>query len=124
MEIRIVARHFDLTDALQERIKKKVKLILGHFSSLTDCMVTLCNNKTKDKSKSNHVEINVQLKNKSICAKSESANMYAAIELAAKKVDRQLLSHKAIVKNHHHQAIKKMDNLQMAAEGDSTEQSS
>jgi putative sigma-54 modulation protein len=121
MEIRIVARHFDLTSALQERITKKIRLILGHFSSLTDCMVTLCNNKTKDKSKSNHVEINVQLKNKSICAKSDNADMYAAIEAAAKKLDRQILSHKAMIKNHHHQPLKKMEAMQqMVAQDDYT----
>jgi len=123
MEIRIVARHFDLTPALQQRITKKIQFILRHFSSLIDCIVTLSTNKTKDKSKQNHVEMNVMLKNKSICAKSENADMYKAIESTAKKIDRQILNHKDVIKNHHHSPIKKMDNLQMAAQDEYVNQS-
>ncbi len=125
MEIRIVARHFELTPALNAKIQEMTARLLRHFSGLIDCMVTLSTNNSRSKAEQHHAEINIKLKNKSICAKSDNSNMYTAIEEATRKIDRQILSHKNIIKNHQHEAIKRLNpNKQMAAEGDNQEQAS
>jgi len=127
MEVRIVARHFELTPALHAKIQEKIARLLKHFSGLIDCMVTLSTTKNKSKAEQHHAEINVHLRNKSICAKSDSINMYTAIEEATRKIDRQIVNHKDIIKNHHHMASKRFSqsqSLQMAAEGENQEQAS
>jgi putative sigma-54 modulation protein len=110
-QVRIVARHFDLTPALYEKIQQKLSSLLKHFSGLIDCMVTLSTKQSRNKTSKHHVEINVHIKNKKICAKSDGANMYAAIESASHKIDKQVLSHKDMIKNHQHTPIKYMDNI-------------
>ncbi|MFM2343514.1 MAG: ribosomal subunit interface protein [Pseudomonadota bacterium] len=125
MEVRIVARHFELTPALHARIQEKIARLLRHFSGLIDCMVTLSTTKSKSRAEQHHAEINIHLRNKNICAKSDNENMYAAIEEATRKIDRQIVSHKDIIKNHHHIAAKKFSqtqSLQMVAEGEMQEQ--
>jgi putative sigma-54 modulation protein len=125
MEVRIVARHFELTPALHAKIQEKIARLLRHFSGLIDCIVTLSTAKNKNKAEQHHAEINVHLKNKNICAKSDSVNMYTAIEEATRKIDRQIVNHKDIIKNHHHMASKRFSqNLQMAAESENQEQAS
>lgn len=125
MEVRIVARHFELTPALHAKIQEKIARLLRHFSGLINCMVTLSTTKSKNKAEQHHAEINVHLRHKNICAKSDSINMYMAIEEATKKIDRQIVNHKDMIKNHHHMAPKRFSqNSQMAAEGENTEQAS
>ncbi len=115
-QVRIVARHFELTPALYEKIQHKLATLLKHFSGLIDCMVTLSTKQSKSKLNKHHVEINVQLKNKKICAKSDGANMYAAIEAASQKIDKQVISHKNIIKNHQHIPLKHIDNTKQKQE--------
>jgi putative sigma-54 modulation protein len=126
MEVRIVARHFELTPALQTKVKNRIARLLNHFTGLLDCVVTLSTIKSKNREEQHHVEIHVHLRNKIICAKSTSKNMYTAIEEAAKKIDRQILNHKNIIRNHHHDPIKyyNYEKAQMVAENPHMEQAS
>jgi putative sigma-54 modulation protein len=104
MEIRIVARHFDLTPALNRSVQEKVERLLKHCSGIIDCTVILY--KTNTKAEQNLVEINVNLRNKTFCVKTQGEYMYSTIDDAIKKIQRQLLNHKAIIKNHHHTSAK------------------
>ncbi len=107
MEVRIVARHFDLTPALIEAIKTKMNFIFGHFAGLIDCMVTLSTGKFNKQQ--HQVEINVHIKNRAFCAKSSGNNMYSAINASAKSINRQILEHKNVITNHHHISPKRMN---------------
>jgi putative sigma-54 modulation protein len=119
MEVRIVARHFDLTPSLELKIQEKVTYLLSHFKGLIDCVVTLYTN-NKDKNHQHHAEIKVHLRNsKIICAKAEGADMYSTIEEITKKMDRQLVNHKNIVKNHKCEAPKYISaNMQSSVASD------
>jgi len=89
MQITVSGHHVDVTQALREYVDNKLSRLQRHFNEITNTNVTLTVEKQRKK-----VEANVHVAGKDLHAAAESADMYAAIDSIADKLDRQLIKHK------------------------------
>lgn len=108
MNLILTGHHLDITPAIREYITTKLKRITRHFDHVIDVNVILSIAKLNQK-----IEANVHVRGKDIFAQAEDGDMYAAIDLLADKLDRQIVKHKEKAGNDHsplgalkHQAIK------------------
>jgi putative sigma-54 modulation protein len=93
MKITTTARHYELTPALKDYAEKKI-LNLDKYSEQIDTA-----HATFSLEKYRHVvEIAVHLNGKEFNGTEESEDMYASIDKAVDKIERQLLKHKGKIK--------------------------
>ncbi|MHC4887471.1 MAG: ribosome hibernation-promoting factor, HPF/YfiA family [Planctomycetota bacterium] len=96
MKINITGRHFDVSDAIREYIDEKVKRLDRTFDGVSELDVLL-----KADDRSLHCEFILHIKNKpSIVIDVADESIYAAIDLATDKAQRQLRRHKERTKEH------------------------
>lgn len=95
MQINIVARHLDLTQAITDYVKKKVDKCQRYFDKLVWTQVILSVEKYRQLA-----EIIMHAGRTTFRAKEESTDLYAAIDLAVDKLDKQLKKYKEISKVH------------------------
>ncbi|OGR89285.1 MAG: ribosomal subunit interface protein [Elusimicrobia bacterium RIFCSPLOWO2_01_FULL_59_12] len=89
MELNMTARHLKLTPALSEYAQRKLEKAKKYFGRLIWAQVIL------DVEKNRHIaEFVVHAARHTFTAKEESADLYAAIDLASDKIDEQLRRHK------------------------------
>lgn len=114
MNIRMVARHYELTEALKQYIEQKLERVIRHCNEVLDISVALSSQKSKEKSKHHHIEVIIRMRGIQIVAEQEHSDMYAAIDIITLKLDRQVTKHKAIKHTHYHD--KHFAQEQMAAQ--------
>ncbi|HVM90794.1 MAG TPA: ribosome-associated translation inhibitor RaiA [Verrucomicrobiae bacterium] len=89
MHVNITARHLRLTPAIAEYVQKKLEKAKRYFDQLIRVQVIL------DVEKERHIaEIVIHAAGRTVTAKEESSDLYAAIDLASDKVDEQLRRYK------------------------------
>jgi putative sigma-54 modulation protein len=108
MQIKITARHLKLTDAINDYARKKVEKAQHYFSNVVNAQVILSVDKYRQVAE---VILHTgRTGSKSIFrAKDVSEDLYAAIDLAMDKIDKQLKKIKEMSKLH------RKDNLKAAA---------
>ena len=89
MNLHLSGHHLEITPAMREYVTNKLGRITRHFDHVIDVNVILSVEKLKQK-----IEASVHLSGKDIHAESFDADMYAAIDILADKLDRQILKHK------------------------------
>ena len=89
MQITISGHHVEVTDPLREYVLSKFDRLQRHFDQITKTDVTLIVEKLVQKA-----EATIHVSGADIFATAESEDMYAAIDLLADKLDRQLIKHK------------------------------
>lgn len=89
MNINITGHHVEVTPPIREYVIGKLDRVIRHFDQVTSVHVVLSVQKLQQKA-----EITVHVKGKDIFADAEDADLYAAIDLLADKLDRQVLKHK------------------------------
>ncbi|GAB3259274.1 HPF/RaiA family ribosome-associated protein [Chitinimonas naiadis] len=89
MNLTISGHHLDVTPAIREYVETKLERVTRHFDHVIDMGVTLSVDKLQQK-----IEVNVHLRGKDIHVEATEPDMYAAIDLVADKLDRQVLKHK------------------------------
>ena len=89
MQINISGHHVELSNALQDYIRNKMKRIERHFDHVMDIHVVLGVERQLQK-----VEATVHVAGNNLHAESEHDDMYAAIDLLIDKLDRQVRKHK------------------------------
>jgi putative sigma-54 modulation protein len=95
MQITISGHHVEVTPALREYVLAKFDRLQRHFDQITNTDVTLIVEKLVQKA-----EATVHVSGADIFANAESEDMYAAIDLLADKLDRQLIKHKEKTRRH------------------------
>jgi putative sigma-54 modulation protein len=95
MNLNLTGHHLEITPAIRAYVIAKLERVNRHFDHVIDVSVVLSVDKLRQK-----VEANVHVRGKDIHAESVDADMYAAIDALADKLDRQVLKHKELVKNH------------------------
>ena len=95
MKIDLSGHHIDITDSLRAYVNEKVGRVEKHFDRVTDVHVVLSVEKQVQKA-----EATIQVKGNKIFAHAENADMYAAIDSLADKLDRQIIKHKEKTTNH------------------------
>ena len=96
MNLTVTGHHLDLTDSLRQYVSSKMDRLERHSDDLQDVHVILSVEKLRQKA-----EATVNVKGNRLFADTTEEDMYAAIDLLADKLDRQLIKHKEKVKDHH-----------------------
>ena len=96
MQINISGHHVDLTDPIKDYVNTKLEKLSRHHDRITSTNVILSVDKLIQKA-----EASVHVSGKEFFANSESEDLYAAIDVLADKLDRQLIKHKEKMRNHH-----------------------
>jgi putative sigma-54 modulation protein len=96
MNLQVSGHHLEITPALHAYITEKLSRVTRHFDHVIDVGVILSVNKLDQK-----VEAKLHVRGKDIYAECIDANMYAAIDALADKLDRQIIKHKEKVVDHH-----------------------
>lgn len=97
MNLNITGHHIEVTPAIREYVTGKLDRVLRHFDQVTSSHVILSVEKLQQKA-----EITLHVKGKDIFADAIDNDLYAAIDLVADKLDRQVVKHKEKVSNHNH----------------------
>ena len=95
MQITVSGHHVEVTPPLREYVMSKFERLQRHFDQITNTDVTLIVEKLIQKA-----EATVHVSGADLFANAESEDMYAAIDLLADKLDRQLIKHKEKSRGH------------------------
>ena len=107
MNLTISGHHLEVTPALREYVTSKLDRISRHFEQVVDIKVLLTVDKIKEKDQRQKAECNIHVKGKDIFAECAHADLYAAVDELADKLDRQVLRYKDKAQDHHHSAAKR-----------------
>ncbi len=104
MNLSIQGHHIEVTPALREYVKSKLDRIRRHFDQVIDVNAVLGVEKLQQKA-----EVTLHVKGKDLFAEAVDTDLYAAIDLVADRLDRQVLKYKNKRQDHQHDAIKHQD---------------
>lgn len=96
MNLQITGHHLDVTAALRDYVTQKFERVTRHFDHVIDVNVVMSVEKLKHKA-----EVTVHVRGRDIFVEADGADMYAAIDALADKLDRQVQKHKQKVQDHH-----------------------
>jgi putative sigma-54 modulation protein len=99
MNLTITGHHLDITPAIRGYVEDKMSRVNRHFDLVIDVSVILSVDKLQNKA-----EANVHVPGKDIYVESIDADMYAAIDALADKLDRQMVKHKEKSGNVHRES--------------------
>ncbi|SAI23350.1 sigma(54) modulation protein [Bordetella ansorpii] len=102
MNLSISGRHLDVTPAIREYVMNKLARVLRHFDHVIDTQVMLSVEPLRHRA-----EITMRLRGKDIHCEAVDENLYAAIDLLADKIDRQVLKYKDKVQSHATDSVKR-----------------
>ena len=89
MQVNISGHHVEVTPPLRDYVEQKLRKLEGHFDKITNVQIILEVEKLKQK-----IEATLHIAGGEVVANAEHQDMYAAIDLLADKLDRQLIKHK------------------------------
>lgn len=96
MQFNITFRHLDPIDSLKNYAREKVERVEKYLDKATEANVTLSLEKHL-----HHAEIRIHSGTYLLRGKERSEDMYASIDLAMDKIERQLKRYKEKLKTHH-----------------------
>lgn len=95
MNLNISGHHLEVTPAIRDYVNSKIERVVRHFDNVIDASVILSVDKLQHK-----VEANLHVRGRDIHVEAIDEDMYAAIDLLADKLDRQVVKHKEKVSSH------------------------
>src|SRR5690554_2149247 len=104
MNLSITGRHLEVTPAINEYVKTKMARVARHFDNVIDTQVMLSIERLK-----HTAEVTMRLPGKDLHCEASDENLYAAIDLLADKIDRQVIKYKDKVQNHTHEPLKRQE---------------
>lgn len=107
MNLTISGHHLEITPSLRHYVTAKLDRISRHFDQVVDIKVLLTVDKIKEKDQRQKAECSIHVKGKDIFAESTHADLYAAVDELADKLDRQVLRYKTKAQDHHHETVKR-----------------
>ena len=107
MNLTISGHHLEVTPALRTYVEGKLDRITRHFDQVVDVKVLLSIENQTEKERRQKAECNIHVKGKDIFAESTHADLYAAVDELADKLDRQVLRYKDKAQDHHHESVKR-----------------
>ena len=89
MNLSVSGHHLEVTPAIRTYVQTKLERVNRHFDHVIDAHVILTVEKLLQKA-----EVTLHVRGKDLHCESEEENLYAAIDLLADKLDRQVLRYK------------------------------
>lgn len=96
MNLKVSGHHIEVTPAIHDYALEKIGRVVRHFDHVIDVSVILSVEKLKQRA-----EVTVRMPGKDVHVESEEADLYAAIDALADKLDRQIQRYKEKLKDHH-----------------------
>ncbi|MYN12977.1 ribosome-associated translation inhibitor RaiA [Pusillimonas sp. TS35] len=104
MNLSINGRHLEVTPAIREYVLNKMARVIRHFDNVIDTQVILSAEPLR-----HTADITMHLPGKDIHCQAVDENLYAAIDLVADKIDRQVIKYKSQLQNYAHDPVKRQD---------------
>jgi len=104
MNLSISGRHIEVTPSIREYVLNKMARVLRHFDNVIDTQVILSVERLR-----HTADITMRLRGKDIHCQAIDENLYAAIDLVADKIDRQVIKYKSQLQNHAHEPVKRQE---------------
>jgi putative sigma-54 modulation protein len=98
MKVTTTSRHYDLTAALKDYAESKVHNLKKYFDQIVNAHITFSLEKYR-----HTVEISVHVNGGDFQAKEVSEDMYASVDGAVEKLERQILKYKGKIKKRKNQ---------------------
>lgn len=89
MQVNVSGHHLEITDALKSYVDTKLERLERHFDRITNVNVILKVEKQRQKA-----EATIRISGGEVFADAQAEDLYAAIDLLADKLDRQLIKRK------------------------------
>jgi ribosome hibernation promoting factor len=89
MNLSVSGHHLEVTAAIRSYVQSKIGRVTRHFDHVIDAHVILTADKLTQKA-----EVTLHVPGKELHCESEQADLYAAIDMLADKLDRQILKYK------------------------------
>ena len=89
MNLNVSGHHVEVTPAIRSYVQSKLERIARHFDHVIDAHVILTVDKLIQRA-----EATLHVRGKDLHCESEQQDLYAAIDLLADKLDRQVLRYK------------------------------
>jgi putative sigma-54 modulation protein len=102
MQLKLTGHHIEITPALRSYVEKKFERVTRHFDHVLDVHCTMTVEKLDQK-----VEATVHVSGGNIHADAVDANMYAAIDSLADKLDRNVIKYKEKMHDHRASEVRK-----------------
>jgi putative sigma-54 modulation protein len=97
MQLSISGHHIEVSEPLREYVTDKLDKLVRHSDQITNVHVVLSVEKLLQKA-----EATVHISGAELFADATTEDLYAAIDMLADKLDRQLLKHKEKTVDRHH----------------------
>jgi putative sigma-54 modulation protein len=97
MNLNLTGQHMVVTTAIRDYVVTKLDRVNRHFDHVIDVNMVLSVDKLRQK-----IEANLHVRGKEIHCESVDADMYAAIDSLADKLDRAVIKHKEMLIAHRH----------------------
>ncbi|MGQ0545379.1 MAG: ribosome hibernation-promoting factor, HPF/YfiA family [Betaproteobacteria bacterium] len=89
MNLNVSGHHLEVTPAIRSYVQAKLQRVTRHFDHVIDAHVILTVDKLRQKA-----EATLHVRGKELHCESAQDDLYAAIDLLADKLDRQVLRYK------------------------------
>jgi putative sigma-54 modulation protein len=89
MNLSVSGHHLEVTQAIRRYVQSKIGRVTRHFEHVIDAHVILTADKLKQKA-----EVTLHVPGKELHCECEESDLYAAIDMLADKLDRQILKYK------------------------------
>ena len=89
MNLNVSGHHLEVTPAIRDYVRAKIERVTRHFDQVIDAHVILTVDKLRQKA-----EVTLHVRGKELHCESDDEDLYAAIDLLADKLDRQVLRYK------------------------------
>jgi len=100
MNFTINGKNIDITDAIKNYVNEKIGRIVKHNNQIINIKITLSVNKNPSVKKNNTAEVVCFVNGSVVKIKEDAESMYAAIDLLADRLDRQVKNVKEkLIKN-------------------------
>ncbi len=90
MNLTINGKNIDITEAIKDYVNEKIGRIVKHNGQIMNIKITLSVNKNPSVKKNNTAEVVCFLNGSVVKIKEDAESMYAAIDLLADRLDRQV----------------------------------
>jgi putative sigma-54 modulation protein len=104
MNLNVSGHHLEVTPAIRSYVSAKLERVKRHFDHVIDAHVILSVDKLRRKA-----EVTLHVRGKDIHCACEEQDLYAAIDLMADKLDRQVIKYKDRRFEKPHQTLKRPD---------------
>ena len=106
MNLNVSGHHVEVTPAIRTYVRSKLERVTRHFDPVIDAHVILTVETLRQKA-----EVTLHVPGKELYCESEEEDLYAAIDLLADKLDRQVLRYKDKLQDKPAEALKRQERL-------------